>query len=140
MRNFIHKGILAVALAVSVSACAAKDYGRPTQEDIDRWVNIATVATLIGCEEVSEAIKTDEREALKLSLSLLLSVEGGTPADIAGVLAALEQLKPSHRLLLGLALKEGWNFVPKDYRESNGVEITSTLISACIGGLGSYGT
>lgn len=120
-----------VASGALATGCAAT---KPA--DLADYEAVARVTSFVGCREISQSLKRDEREAVGASLTIVLA--GLSSGRLDGLDAALEEIglrDQGHRLLVTAALQLAVRRIPEDVREHYAVGVTSAAVAGCLDGV-----
>lgn len=128
MNRSLTTAILAATLA---AGCAAT---KPA--DLADYEAVARVTSFVGCREISQSLKRDERDAVGASLTIVLA--GLSSGRLDGLDAALEEIglrDQGHRLLVTAALQLAVSRLPEEVREHYAAAVARVSVLGCRDGM-----
>lgn len=113
---------------------------QPSPADLADYEAVARLTAYVACQEVSEALKRDERAALHGSLMLVRAgLDSGRLGGLDGTLEALGLRDQGHRLLVAAALQLAAGRIPEDVREHYATAVTLAAVVGCTDGVAAGG-
>lgn len=104
--------------------------------DLADYEAVARVTSFVGCKEISQSLKRDERDAVGASLTIVLA--GLSSGRLDGLDAALQEIgmrDQGHRLLVAAALQLAVGRLPENIREHYAAAVARVSVLGCRDGM-----